>query len=75
MCTFFLALFEENIRKSLDQLYISRISGIWPGWISGLALPVIWLTNLVSGRIPDIKKAGLSGRISGWPAGYPVYPY
>jgi hypothetical protein len=27
--------------------------------------PDIRLANLVSGQIPDIKKAGLSGRISG----------
>jgi hypothetical protein len=31
------------------------------------ALPDIRQGNLVSGRIPDIKKAGLSGRISGQP--------
>jgi hypothetical protein len=30
-----------------------------------LASPDIRQGNLVSGRIPDIKKAGLSGRISG----------
>jgi hypothetical protein len=48
----FFALFEEKIRNSSDQLYISRISG----WISGIR-PDIRLTNLVSGRIPDIKKS------------------
>jgi hypothetical protein len=40
----------------LDQLNISRISGRISGIRQG---------NLVSGRIPDTKKAGLSGRISG----------
>jgi hypothetical protein len=50
--TFVLALFEE-ILKLLDQLNISRISGR----ISGLAVQ--------SSIRPDIKKAGLSGRIFG----------
>jgi hypothetical protein len=47
----------------LDQLIISRIS-CYP------ALPDIRQGNLVSGRIPDIKK----GRIIR-PFGYPVRPY
>jgi hypothetical protein len=56
----FFALFEEKLNKLLDQLNISRISGIRP-----YRKPDIRQGNLVSGRIPDIKKAGLFGRISG----------
>jgi hypothetical protein len=63
---FFLALIEEKLIKLLDQQNISRISGIRPYRISGLT-GYLGQFNLVSGRIPDIKKAGLSGRISGWP--------
>jgi hypothetical protein len=36
--------------------------------------PDIRLTNLVSGRIPDIKKGRII-RPDIWPAGYPVHPY
>jgi hypothetical protein len=46
----------------MDQLNITRISGRISGYP---ALPDIRQCNPVSGRIPDIKKAGLSGRISG----------
>jgi hypothetical protein len=56
---FFLALFEEKLNKLLVQLNISRISGR----ISGIR--PYRQGNLVSGRIPDLKKAGFSGRISG----------
>jgi hypothetical protein len=34
----------------------------------------IWLPNLVSGWIPDMKKGRLI-RPDIWPAGYPVHPY
>jgi hypothetical protein len=57
---FFLALFEEKLYKLLDQLNISRISGIRQG-------------NLVSGRIPDIKKGRII-RSDIRPAGYLVHP-
>jgi hypothetical protein len=55
---FLAALFEEKLNKLLDQLNISRISGIRPYRISGRAIwyPAgYWIS----------KKAGLSGRISG----------
>jgi hypothetical protein len=53
---FFLALFEEKTyRKSFDPLNISRIFSIRPDIRQG---------NLVSGRIPDIKKR----------PDYPVHP-
>jgi hypothetical protein len=48
----------------LDQLNISRISGIRYPALPDIR-PDIWLGNLVSGRILDIKKARLSDRISG----------
>jgi hypothetical protein len=38
MLSFFLALFEEELNKLLDQLNISRISGIRPYRISGRAI-------------------------------------
>jgi hypothetical protein len=62
-----LALFEEKLNKFLDYLIISRISG-YP------ALPDIRQGNLVSGRIPDIKKGRII-RPDIRPAGYPVHPY
>jgi hypothetical protein len=49
---FFLALFKEKVNLLWDQVPV-----IWY-----LALPDIRQGNLISGRIPDIKKAGLSGR-------------
>jgi hypothetical protein len=61
---FFLALFEEKLNKLLDQLNISRISGIRPDIRQG---------NLVSGRIPDIKKGRII-RPDIRPTGYPVHP-
>jgi hypothetical protein len=57
---FFLALFEEKQNKLLDQLNISQISVLTGTGYP--ALPDIRQGNLVSGRIPDIKKDGLSGR-------------
>jgi hypothetical protein len=65
MQIFFLALFEEKLYKLLDQLNISRISGIRPYRISSRAA---WYP--AGYRIA--KKAGLSGRIPDFPAGYPV---
>jgi hypothetical protein len=62
----FLAFFEENLNKLLDQLNISRISGLIP--IRYPALPDIRQSNLVSGWIPDIKKGRIirpDDRISG----------
>jgi hypothetical protein len=57
----------KNHNKVLDYLNISRISG-YP------ALPDIRQGNLVSSRIPDIKKTGYQkGRIIR-PDGYPVHP-
>jgi hypothetical protein len=53
---FFLALFEEKLKKLLDQLNISWISGIRPHRISSRA---IWYPAGYRYRIS--KKAGLSG--------------
>jgi hypothetical protein len=69
---FFLSLFEEKLNKLSDQLNISRISGrisilpdiLYPA-LPGTGTGTHRQFNLVSGRIPDIKKAGFSGRISG----------
>jgi hypothetical protein len=56
------ALFKEKLNKFLNQLNISRISGIRPYRISGrISSRVIWYP--AGYRIS--KKAGLSGRISG----------
>jgi hypothetical protein len=44
---------------------LARIALKFLGMHRILFLPDIRLTNLVSGRIPDIKKTGLSARISG----------
>jgi hypothetical protein len=52
MQIFFLALFEEKLYKLLDQLNISRISGIRP--------------YRISGRIPDSKKGRII-RPAGYP--------
>jgi hypothetical protein len=52
---FFLSLIDEILNKLLDQLNINRISGIRPYQISSKAIPYR----------ADIKKNGLSGRISG----------
>jgi hypothetical protein len=67
---FFHAFFEGKLNKFLYWLIIRRISGRISGYP---ALPDIRQGNLVSGRIPDIKK----GRIilpDIRPAGYPVHP-
>jgi hypothetical protein len=59
----FFSLFEEKISKSLDQLYISRISGLtgYPAGQFGIRSD----TGYKKGRIirPDIRLAG-----------YPVHP-
>jgi hypothetical protein len=54
---FFLALFEEKLNKLpvLDQLNICRISGTGYPALLDIRLD-IQHDNLVSGRIPDIKK-------------------
>jgi hypothetical protein len=67
---FFLALFEVELHKFLDKLTISRISG-YPALPD--IRPDIRLGNLVSGRIPDIKKGPII-RPDIRPAGYPVHP-
>jgi hypothetical protein len=80
---FFPALVEE-LKKLLDQINISRISGICPYRISGICPyrisgSAIWYP--AGCRIPVLKKGGyLAGRISGasrvfiWDAPVTVLP-
>jgi hypothetical protein len=68
VCKYFLALFEEKIRKSLDQLH-GTLAGYPVSGLTGYPADQFGIrpdTGYKKGRIirPDIR-----------PTGYPVHPY